>query len=209
MLGSRGQIAFAARFEFTEARGVNYSRGNASSADFKRPQKRSACRVGKINSAYCKYPRSITILRRHYEKPNGAVRVRPSIPARARAPRPAMPPGGADYLGPISATPMKMVTEMLAFAGPLSSSDVVYDLGCNDGRVLVEAARAHGCAGVGVEIDARAVAKARQMVRATTTTTTTTTTTPTPTPTHPTRPVPTRPVRRGETTTRRRRGVMR
>ena len=104
-----------------------------------------------------------------------------------------MPPGGADYLGPISATPMKMVTEMLAFAGPLSSSDVVYDLGCNDGRVLVEAARAHGCAGVGVEIDARAVAKARQMVRATTTTTTTTTPTPTPT-TTTTRPVPSRPV---------------
>ena len=178
---------------------MNYSRGNASPQISKAL---SACRVGKINSAYCKYPRSITILRRHYEKPNGAVRVRPSIPARARAPRPAMPPGGADYLGPISATPMKMVTEMLAFAGPLSSSDVVYDLGCNDGRVLVEAARAHGCAGVGVEIDARAVAKARQMVRATTTTTPT----PTPTPTRPdpSRPDPSRPSRRDddETTAR-------
>ena len=46
-----------------------------------------------------------------------------------------------DYLGPISATPQKMVEEMLAVAG-VTAADVVYDLGCNDGRVLVTAATA-------------------------------------------------------------------
>ncbi|MFP3952508.1 MAG: SAM-dependent methyltransferase [Candidatus Acetothermia bacterium] len=35
----------------------------------------------------------------------------------------------------------------------LSESDVIYDLGCGDGRVLIEAARERGATGVGLEID--------------------------------------------------------
>ena len=69
-----------------------------------------------------------------------------------------------DYLGPISATPQKMVEEMLAVAG-VTAADVVYDLGCNDGRVLVTAAANAGARGVGVEIDEGAVRKARTKVR--------------------------------------------
>ena len=69
-----------------------------------------------------------------------------------------------DYLGPISATPQKMVEEMLAVAG-VTAADVVYDLGCNDGRVLVTAAANAGARGVGVEIDEGAVKKARTKVR--------------------------------------------
>ena len=71
-----------------------------------------------------------------------------------------------DYLGPISATPQKMVEEMLAVAG-VTAADVVFDLGCNDGRVLVTAAANAGARGVGVEIDENAVKKARTKVRAT------------------------------------------
>ena len=71
-----------------------------------------------------------------------------------------------DYLGPISATPQKMVEEMLAVAG-VTAADVVFDLGCNDGRVLVTAAANAGARGVGVEIDEGAVKKARTKVRAT------------------------------------------
>jgi hypothetical protein len=69
-----------------------------------------------------------------------------------------------DYLGPISATPQKMVEEMLAMAG-VGADDVVFDLGCNDGRVCITAAKAHGARGVGIEIDAGAVDKAKRLVR--------------------------------------------
>jgi predicted RNA methylase len=57
-----------------------------------------------------------------------------------------------DYLGPISATPQKMVETMLSMAG-VTATDVVFDLGCNDARVLVTAASTAGARGVGVEID--------------------------------------------------------
>ena len=33
------------------------------------------------------------------------------------------------------------------------SSDVVYDLGCGDGRLVVEAARQMGARGVGIDLD--------------------------------------------------------
>ena len=69
-----------------------------------------------------------------------------------------------DYLGPISATPQKMVETMLSMAG-VTSTDVVFDLGCNDARVLVTAASTAGARGVGVEIDEAAVNKARAKVR--------------------------------------------
>ena len=65
---------------------------------------------------------------------------------------------------PISATPQKMVETMLELAG-VGPGDVVYDLGCNDGRVCITAARDRGARGVGVEIDQGAVDKARRLVR--------------------------------------------
>ena len=80
----------------------------------------------------------------------------------AKAPNPFA--GDADYLGPISATPQKMVETMLELAG-VGPGDVVYDLGCNDGRVCITAARDRGARGVGVEIDQGAVDKARRLVR--------------------------------------------
>lgn len=70
-----------------------------------------------------------------------------------------------DYLGPISATPQKMVEEMLRMAG-VGANDVVFDLGCNDGRVCITAAKEHGARGVGIEIDAGAVNKAKRLVSA-------------------------------------------
>ena len=45
-----------------------------------------------------------------------------------------------DDLGPVSSTPELMVTRALEFAD-VTPEDVVYDLGCNDGRVCVAAAR--------------------------------------------------------------------
>jgi hypothetical protein len=48
--------------------------------------------------------------------------------------------------------PMDKVYKMLAMAN-VGSNDVVYDLGCGDGRILVTAARKFGARAVGIEID--------------------------------------------------------
>jgi tRNA A58 N-methylase Trm61 len=49
-------------------------------------------------------------------------------------------------------TPMNVVHLMLAMA-EVGPGDVVYDLGCGDGRMVVAAARHYGARAVGVEID--------------------------------------------------------
>jgi SAM-dependent methyltransferase len=58
------------------------------------------------------------------------------------------------------ATPEYMVPVILTTAR-LSSNDVVYDLGCGDGRLVIEAARQYGVRGVGIDIDPVRVAEAR------------------------------------------------
>lgn len=53
---------------------------------------------------------------------------------------------------PWAPTPMSMVHKMLtmAEAGP---NDLVYDLGCGDGRMIITAARRYGARAVGIELD--------------------------------------------------------
>lgn len=63
-------------------------------------------------------------------------------------------------LGPFVPTPLPVVTAMLELAG-VTSKDTVYDLGCGDGRVVIEAAKRHGARGIGLEYDARLVTEAR------------------------------------------------
>ena len=48
-------------------------------------------------------------------------------------------------------TPHDIVAKMLEVAG-VKKDDVVYDLGCGDGRIVVTAAKKIGCRGVGFEI---------------------------------------------------------
>ena len=48
-------------------------------------------------------------------------------------------------------TPHDIVAKMLEVAG-VTKDDVVYDLGCGDGRIVVTAAKKFGCRGVGFEI---------------------------------------------------------
>ncbi|MFB3829826.1 MAG: cyclopropane-fatty-acyl-phospholipid synthase family protein [Bryobacteraceae bacterium] len=50
---------------------------------------------------------------------------------------------------------------MLELAG-VTSKDVVYDLGCGDGRVVITAAREFGARGVGIDIDPQRIAEARE-----------------------------------------------
>jgi SAM-dependent methyltransferase len=49
-------------------------------------------------------------------------------------------------------TPMHVVQQMMIMAD-VGPNDVVYDLGCGDGRTIVTAARHYGARAVGVEID--------------------------------------------------------
>jgi SAM-dependent methyltransferase len=61
----------------------------------------------------------------------------------------ASPPSS---LAPYVPTPQDVVDRMLSLAG-VSSGDVVYDLGCGDGRIVITAAKKFGARGVGVDID--------------------------------------------------------
>lgn len=57
-------------------------------------------------------------------------------------------------------TPHDIVEHMLDMAH-VQKGDVVYDLGCGDGRIVIQAARKRGCRGVGFEIDPELAARAR------------------------------------------------
>ena len=58
-------------------------------------------------------------------------------------------------------TPLIVVNEMLRLAS-VTTSDVVYDLGSGDGRILIAAARDRGARGVGLEIDPALVAQSTE-----------------------------------------------
>ncbi|HEU4350926.1 MAG TPA: methyltransferase domain-containing protein [Burkholderiales bacterium] len=58
-------------------------------------------------------------------------------------------------------TPMDVVQVMLDLAR-VRGDDVVADLGCGDGRLVIEAARRHGARGLCVDIDSKRIAEARR-----------------------------------------------
>lgn len=62
-------------------------------------------------------------------------------------------------------TPQAIVEKMLDLA-KVTKDDVVYDLGCGDGRIVVTAARRHGARAVGVDIDPKLIKQARTNVKA-------------------------------------------
>lgn len=61
-------------------------------------------------------------------------------------------------------TPEPVVDKMLQLARP-KKTDVVYDLGCGDGRIVVAAAKRFGTRAIGFDIDPNRVAEARENVR--------------------------------------------
>jgi SAM-dependent methyltransferase len=65
---------------------------------------------------------------------------------------------------PYVPTPMPVVDAMLDMAR-VRRSDVVYDLGCGDGRIVVRAASRFGCKGVGVDLNPQRVDEARDSAR--------------------------------------------
>ena len=62
----------------------------------------------------------------------------------------------AEDLAPFVPTPMIIVEKMLEMA-KVDKNDIVFDLGCGDGRIVITAAKKHGAHGVGIDIDPRRI----------------------------------------------------
>ena len=77
------------------------------------------------------------------------------IPARSQEPLPEVP-----YVP----TPEEVVMEMLKMAG-VTRNDIVYDLGCGDGRIVITAAKVFGARGVGVDIDPNLIRQSNENAR--------------------------------------------
>jgi SAM-dependent methyltransferase len=80
--------------------------------------------------------------------------------------RPADPPPEAARAPDVLyiPTPQAVVDEMLELAR-VKPGDLVYDLGCGDGRIVVTAAQRYGARAVGFDIDPERVAEAEDNVR--------------------------------------------
>lgn len=86
-----------------------------------------------------------------------------SSPASTDTTAPPAPSGG-EKIAPFVPTPMEVVEKMLEVAR-VTATDVVYDLGSGDGRIVIMAAQKYGAKGVGVEIDFRLVEESEAKVR--------------------------------------------
>ncbi len=61
-------------------------------------------------------------------------------------------------------TPQAVVDKMLEMV-KLTKNDLVYDLGCGDGRIVITAASKYGCHGVGYDIDPQRVIESMDNVK--------------------------------------------
>ncbi len=66
----------------------------------------------------------------------------------------------AEDLAPFVSTPMFVVEKMLKMAD-LDRDDVLYDLGCGDGRIVITAAKKYGVRGVGIDLSSERIKESR------------------------------------------------
>jgi SAM-dependent methyltransferase len=66
---------------------------------------------------------------------------------------------------PYEPTSYGIAREMLNMAR-VTSKDLIYDLGCGDGRILIMAAKEHGARGVGVDLDPERIRESRENAKA-------------------------------------------
>ena len=78
--------------------------------------------------------------------------------ALAQAPAPQTRPAAEV---PYLPTTQPAVEAMLKLAG-VTANDVVYDLGCGDGRIVITAAKLYGARGVGIDIDPQRIREANE-----------------------------------------------
>lgn len=83
---------------------------------------------------------------------------------RVRAPRGLTqdPPKRPDVV--YLPTPQAVVDKMLELAR-VTKDDLVYDLGCGDGRIVVTAAKKYGCRAFGFDVDPRRIRESNENVR--------------------------------------------
>jgi tRNA G37 N-methylase Trm5 len=86
-----------------------------------------------------------------------AVLAAPALPVRGQEPAPR-----PDVI--YVPTPQEVVDRMLELAD-VTKDDVLYDLGCGDGRIVVTAAKRFGAKAVGIDIDPERVRESRENVR--------------------------------------------
>ena len=83
-----------------------------------------------------------------------------AIAVSAQIAPPAMTAGQpGESLAPYVPTPYDVVNRMLELA-EVTRDDVVYDLGCGDGRIVITAAERFGARGVGIDYDPERIAEA-------------------------------------------------
>jgi SAM-dependent methyltransferase len=68
-------------------------------------------------------------------------------------------------LAPYVPTPQEVVDQMLSLA-EVTSKDVVYDLGCGDGRIPITAAQKYGARAIGVDIEPQRIAESNANAKA-------------------------------------------
>ncbi|MGH7846218.1 MAG: SAM-dependent methyltransferase [Candidatus Binatia bacterium] len=71
-------------------------------------------------------------------------------------------PLGTEQQVPFNPTPMEVVDRMLDVA-QVKESDLIYDLGSGDGRIVTRAAQRFGTRGIGIEINRHLNARARRI----------------------------------------------
>ena len=67
---------------------------------------------------------------------------------------------GPQSLAPYVPSPPDVVDRMLDLA-QVTRNDVVYDIGCGDGRIPIAAAKKYGARGVGIDIDPRRIEESK------------------------------------------------
>jgi SAM-dependent methyltransferase len=86
-----------------------------------------------------------------------------ALPATAQD---AKPDPNADLpTVPYVPTPQEVVDKMLEMA-KVTGKDVVYDLGCGDGRIVITAAKRHGARGVGIDLNPERIQEANENLKA-------------------------------------------
>ena len=65
---------------------------------------------------------------------------------------------------PYVPTPQQVVDRMLALA-KVNKNDVLFDLGCGDGRIVITAAKQYGARCTGIDLDPERIAEARENAR--------------------------------------------
>ena len=91
----------------------------------------------------------------------GALLVMPALSAPADATKEAEPKRKPDVI--YAPTPQGVVEKMLEMAD-VKKADVVYDLGCGDGRIPVTAAKKFGCKAFGFDIDPQRVKESQENI---------------------------------------------